>query len=110
MRTRQAAYRGLFDRTEDADELALVRRALQTGTPLGNTRYKMKIEGWFCTTRKTEEALLSHKNTLFIQITLPCNYLHTSTVALTNPIPDRFKSGFTQKFVQSAPAKVMIMF
>ena len=41
---RQSAYRGLFDRVADYDELALLRCALQTGTPLGNARFKMEIE------------------------------------------------------------------
>jgi len=41
---RQFTYRGLFDRVADADELALLRCALQTGTPLGNVRFKMEIE------------------------------------------------------------------
>ena len=41
---RQIAYRGLFDHAEDAEALALLRCALQTGTPLGNARYKMEIE------------------------------------------------------------------
>ena len=41
---RQSAYRGLFDSVADSDELALLRCALQTGTPLGNARFKMEIE------------------------------------------------------------------
>ena len=41
---RQSAYRGLFDSVADSDELALLRCALQTGTPLGNVRFKMEIE------------------------------------------------------------------
>ena len=41
---RQSAYRDLFDRVADSDELALLRCALQTGTPLGNARFKMEIE------------------------------------------------------------------
>ena len=41
---RQSVYRGLFDGAPDADELALLRCALQTGTPLGNVRFKMEIE------------------------------------------------------------------
>jgi putative transposase len=41
---RKAAYRSLFDRTEEANELALLRNALQTGTPLGNARFKTEIE------------------------------------------------------------------
>ncbi len=41
---RQAVYRGLFDGGLDSDELALVRCALQTGTPLGNEKFKAEIE------------------------------------------------------------------
>jgi len=41
---RQTAYRGLFDRMEEANELKLLRSTLQTGTPLGNARFKMEIE------------------------------------------------------------------
>jgi len=41
---RQTAYRSLFDKMEDADELAQLRNALQTGTPLGNARFKLEIE------------------------------------------------------------------
>ena len=41
---RQSVYRGLFDKVADSDELALLRCALQTGTPLGNARFKMEIE------------------------------------------------------------------
>jgi len=41
---RQSAYRGLFDREEDPDELALLRCALQTGTPLGNAKFIKEIE------------------------------------------------------------------
>ncbi len=41
---RQSAYRGLFDGESDADELALLRKSLQTGTPLGNEKFKVKIE------------------------------------------------------------------
>jgi len=41
---RQSVYRGLFDRLHDADELALLRSALQTGTPLGNDKFKAEIE------------------------------------------------------------------
>ncbi len=44
LEARQIAYRGLFDHAEDAEALALLRCALQTGTPLGNARYKMEIE------------------------------------------------------------------
>lgn len=41
---RQSAYRGLFETGQAADELALLRCALQTGTPLGNERFKAEIE------------------------------------------------------------------
>ena len=41
---RQPVYRGLFDREADSDELALLRCALQTGTPLGNEKFKAEIE------------------------------------------------------------------
>jgi putative transposase len=38
------AYRGLFKAHVDADTLALIRSAWQTGTPLGNEYFKSKIE------------------------------------------------------------------
>lgn len=41
---RQSVYRGLFDGEPDADELALLRCALQTGTPLANEKFKAEIE------------------------------------------------------------------
>ncbi len=41
---RQSVFRGLFDRGLDSDELALVRCTLQTGTPLGNEKFKAAIE------------------------------------------------------------------
>ena len=41
---RQSVYRTLFDAEVDSDELALLRRALQTGTPLGNEKFKAEIE------------------------------------------------------------------
>jgi putative transposase len=41
---RQSVYRGLFDGGPDSDELALLRCALQTGTPLGNEKFKAEIE------------------------------------------------------------------
>ena|SRR3989338_8602538 len=41
---RQSVYRGLFDGEADSDELALLRCALQTGTPLGNEKFKAEIE------------------------------------------------------------------
>ncbi len=41
---RQSVYRGLFDVGVNSDELALLRRALQTGTPLGNEKFKAEIE------------------------------------------------------------------
>ena len=39
-----SAYRSLFDGETDADELALYRDALQTGTPLGNDKFREQIE------------------------------------------------------------------
>jgi putative transposase len=41
---RQSVFRGLFDGSLDSDELALVRGAVQTGTPLGNEKFKAAIE------------------------------------------------------------------
>jgi putative transposase len=41
---RQSVFRGLFDGGLDSDELALVRCAVQTGTPLGNAKFKAAIE------------------------------------------------------------------
>lgn len=41
---RQSAYRGLFDTTLGIEEIALQRSALQTGTPLGNDRFRSQIE------------------------------------------------------------------
>jgi putative transposase len=41
---RQSVYCGLFDEGADSDELALLRGALQTGTPLGNEKFKAEIE------------------------------------------------------------------
>jgi len=41
---RQAAYRGLFEGETDSEELTLLRCALQTGTPLGNEKFKAEIE------------------------------------------------------------------
>ena len=41
---RQSVYRGLFGAESDPDELAPLRRALQTGTPLGNEKFKAEIE------------------------------------------------------------------
>ena len=41
---RQAAYRGLFDTTLGIEEITLQRSALQTGTPLGNDRFRLQIE------------------------------------------------------------------
>ena len=41
---RQSAYRSLFDRVTNFDELTLFREALQTGTPLGNEKFKAEIE------------------------------------------------------------------
>jgi putative transposase len=41
---RQSAYRGLFEGETDSEELTLLRCALQTGTPLGNNKFKAEIE------------------------------------------------------------------
>ncbi len=41
---RQSVYRDLFDGGSTSDELKLLRCALQTGTPLGNERFKAEIE------------------------------------------------------------------
>jgi len=41
---RQAAYRGLFATAINPDELDLIRASLHSGTPLGNDRFKEKIE------------------------------------------------------------------
>jgi putative transposase len=41
---RQAAYRGLFSTLINPDELELIRASLHSGTPLGNDRFKEKIE------------------------------------------------------------------
>lgn len=41
---RQSAYRSLFDRVMNFDELTLLRETLQTGTPLGNEKFKTEIE------------------------------------------------------------------
>jgi len=41
---RQIAYRGLLGRGEDPEKLALLRDYLQTGTPLGNERFREQIE------------------------------------------------------------------
>ena len=41
---RQSTYRGLFDTTLGSEEIALQRSALQTGTPLGNDRFRSQIE------------------------------------------------------------------
>lgn len=41
---RQTIYRGLFEGRADSDALAPLRSALQTGTPLGNERFKADIE------------------------------------------------------------------
>ncbi len=41
---RQAAYRGLFSAHIDPDMLSDVRACLQTGTPLGNDRFRLQIE------------------------------------------------------------------
>ncbi|MEE4378673.1 MAG: transposase [Candidatus Competibacteraceae bacterium] len=41
---RQRAYRRLFNEAGDVDEVTMIRNALQTGTPLGNDRFKAQIE------------------------------------------------------------------
>lgn len=41
---RKSVYRSLFDGETDADELALLICALQTGMPLGNEKFKAEIE------------------------------------------------------------------
>ena len=41
---RQTAYRELFGSGEDPEKLALLRDYLQTGTPLGNERFREQIE------------------------------------------------------------------
>jgi putative transposase len=41
---RRSAYRGLFEGNADVDALTLLREALQTGTPLGNAKFKADIE------------------------------------------------------------------
>ena len=43
-RTRLIAYRDLFKAHQDEEELASIRAAWQTGTPLGNALFKEKIE------------------------------------------------------------------
>lgn len=40
---RQTAYRGLFESPINSDELDLIRSSLQSGTPLGNERFKQQI-------------------------------------------------------------------
>jgi putative transposase len=40
----QAAYRGLFDEPDCLQQLEFFRTALQTGTPLGNDKFKGEIE------------------------------------------------------------------
>lgn len=41
---RQAAYRGLFEAHVDEKDLTTIRAAWQTGTPLGNDRFKEGVE------------------------------------------------------------------
>jgi len=41
---RQAAYRAGFDIETHPDEIELIRACLHSGTPLGNDRFKKKIE------------------------------------------------------------------
>jgi len=40
----QAAYQELFDGCFDEDEMGLLRAALQTGTPLGDDKFRLQIE------------------------------------------------------------------
>ena len=40
----KSSYRGLFDIPLGVDEMELLRSALQTGTPLGNDRFRSQIE------------------------------------------------------------------
>ena len=42
--SRQSGYRGLFEIKADADELAIIRASLSSGTPLGNACFKKQIE------------------------------------------------------------------
>lgn len=42
--TRQFAYRGLFHSALDSDHLHSIRAAAQTGTPLGNDRFREQVE------------------------------------------------------------------
>ena len=41
---RHSAYQQLFDGLEDLDKVAAMRAALQTGTPLGDDRFRMEVE------------------------------------------------------------------
>lgn len=41
---RQMVYRGLFENIVKTDELDLIRASLNSGTPLGNDRFKREIE------------------------------------------------------------------
>jgi len=41
---RQAVYRDLFDESLDSGTLIRLRESLQTGTPLGNARFRQQIE------------------------------------------------------------------
>ncbi len=41
---RQSAYRDLFDARQNGDEMELLRSALQSGTPLGNDKFRSRIE------------------------------------------------------------------
>jgi putative transposase len=41
---RRSVYQGLFGSQLDADQLTLLRSALQTGTPLGNDKFRDQIE------------------------------------------------------------------
>jgi len=43
-RAREAVYRGLFETQLDAEAIGDVRACLQTGTPLGNDRFRAQIE------------------------------------------------------------------
>lgn len=41
---RQSAYKGLFDDPMDVEELAILRSSMQSGTPIGNDKFKSQIE------------------------------------------------------------------
>jgi putative transposase len=41
---RQLVYRQLFNAVPKEDEISAIRNALQTGTPLGNDRFRAEVE------------------------------------------------------------------